>query len=373
MRDFRIDIPQAVLDDLQLRLAGVRWPPPLEGVGWDRGTDADYLRHLIEYWRERYDWRAHEAELNDLDHRVLDLDSDTVDGPFGMHAIVQPSEVPDAPALLLLHGWPDSFLRFRKVLPLLTDFQVVVPSLPGYGFSDRPVRPGMTRVEMADLMAQLMTGLGHERFIVSGGDIGTGVVDRLARRHPSRLIGLHLTDLPFRKLLAIDESEWTDAEHGFVRRGQAWSQSEGGYQHLQSTKPATAAYGLTDSPAGLAAWIVEKLRSWSDCDGDISTRFTPDEVITFLMVYWVTDTIASSFGPYFERDDLELVADRIDVPAAVSVLPADLVRPVRDLGERLFNLRRWTEFPRGGHFAAFEEPELFADELRAFAAELSPR
>lgn len=360
MDDYRIDVAQTTLDDLDDRLARTRWPVQVAGTGWDRGTDLDYLRSLVEHWRDGYDWRAQEAELNRLPHVRFDLDG------LGVHAVHQRSETADATPLLLLHGWPDSFLRYAKVLPLLTDLHLVVPSVPGYGFSDRPIEPGWSSGRIADTMAELMTRLGYERFAVSGGDIGSGIAEQLARRHLERLTGLHLTDVPYWHLFTVDPSTLSEPEQAYLQAGQGWQMSEGAYALMQSTRPMTAAYGLTDSPVGLAAWIVEKLRAWSDCDGDISRRFTPDEVLTNVMLYWVTGTIGSSFGVYVEEDEPDDGPERVEVPTSVSIFPADIVPAPREFGERFFTVERWRELPRGGHFTAMEEPELFADEIRAF-------
>ncbi|HEV7657406.1 MAG TPA: epoxide hydrolase [Mycobacteriales bacterium] len=357
MPPFRIDVPEPVLDDLRDRLTRTRWPVPVRGVGWDRGTDPGYLHHLVEYWRDGYDWRAQETALNELSHHKAD----------GLHFVHQRAADPDAPVLLLLHGWPDSFLRFRRVLPLLTDFHVVVPSLPGYGFSDPPTEPGhVSRTAMAQRMAGLMASLGHDRYFLSGGDIGSGTAEALAAAHPDRVAGLHLTDLPLWHLTGLDPAASSEAERDYLAAAADWQRREGAYLQLQATKPMTAAYGLTDSPAGLAAWIVEKLRAWSD---DFSATFPPDEVLTHVTLYWVTGTIGSSFGPYAERETAA-PHGRVTVPAAVSQFPADTLRAPREYAERFLDVRQWREHERGGHFAALEVPGLFAEDLHAFLADL---
>jgi pimeloyl-ACP methyl ester carboxylesterase len=360
VRTFRIETSQAALDDLRARLERIRWPGRIHGAGWDRGTDIDYLAGLVDYWRDGFDWRAREAELNRLQHVRVDVDG------LGVHAIHQRSADEAAMPLLLLHGWPDSFVRYAKVLPLLADFHLVVPSLPGYGFSDQPTRPGCSTGRVADVVAGLMSALGYDRFAVSGGDVGSSVAEWLARRHAHRLIGLHLTDVPYWHLFALDSAGLSEAEQAYLAAGQRWQMAEGAYALLQSTKPMTAAYGLTDSPVGLTAWIVEKLRAWSDCQGDIERRFTPDEVLTNVMIYWLTGTIGSSFTVYYEQDPSDDSDSVVAVPTGVAIFPADLVPAPREFAERFFDLRRWTEMPRGGHFTAMEEPELFADDVRAF-------
>jgi pimeloyl-ACP methyl ester carboxylesterase len=349
MQPYRIDVPDGVLDDLRARLAITRWPITAEGVGWDRGTDPDFLRELLNHWRTGYDWRRHEAELNELPQFKAD----------GLHFVHQQagSGVP----LLLLHGWPDSFLRYVPVLPLLADHPVVIPSLPGYGFSDPAPVGRASRQAIGERVAELMATLGYDRYVVSAGDVGGGAAEHLAVAHPDRLAGLHLTNVALWRAAAVDPADLSPAERDFLADVQEWQRREGGYLQLQSTKPTTAAYGLADSPAGLAGWLTEKFRSWSD---DFEAAFPPDELLTHLTLYWVTNTIGPSFGPYVERPPGDPA--RVTVPTAVSVFPKEPVRAPRELVERFFDVRRWTEHDRGGHFAALEVPDLFAGDLLAF-------
>jgi pimeloyl-ACP methyl ester carboxylesterase len=353
-------VPDAVLDDLRARLRNTRWPAVAAGQGWTRGTDLDYLRRLVEYWQTGFDWRAQESAFARFNHERVDVSG------LSLHQIHERAADPNALPLVLLHGWPDSFLRYIKVLPLLDDFHRIVPSLPGFGFSERPTSSGWSAARMADAIAELMTANGYERFLVSGGDVGSSVAEQLARRHADRLIALHLTDVPYMHLFSVDRAELTEAEQAYLAAGQAWQMSEGAYALIQSTKPTTAAVGLADSPAGLAAWIVEKLRSWSDCDGQVERRFSADEILTWITLYWVTNTIGSSFFPYVEyapADD-----SLVTVPTGVTIFPKDLVPAPREFAERFFRIVRWTELPVGGHFTAWEEPEAFARELTALAA-----
>jgi pimeloyl-ACP methyl ester carboxylesterase len=358
-------VPDAVLDDLRERLQNTRWPSVVEGQGWARGADLDYLKELVGYWRTDFDWRAQEAALSRFRHervRVSDL---------SLHQVHERAADPNALAIVLLHGWPDSFLRYTKVLPLLDSFHRVVPSLPGFGFSERPTGPGWTRARMADAIAELMSANGYHRFLVSGGDVGSAVAEQMARRHPDRLVALHLTDVPYMHLYSVDRAELTAAERAYLAAGQEWQMSEGAYALIQATKPATAAVGLADSPAGLAAWIVEKLRSWSDCNGQLELRFSRDEILTWITLYWITNTIGSSFIPYVEyapADDSEVA-----LPTGVTIFPKDLVPAPREFAERFFNIVRWAELPTGGHFTAWEEPEAFARELTALAQEVVPQ
>jgi pimeloyl-ACP methyl ester carboxylesterase len=358
-------VPDAVLDDLRERLQNTRWPSVVEGQGWARGTDLAYLKELVGYWRTDFDWRAQEAALGRFTHERVHVSD------LSLHQIHERAADPNAPAIVLLHGWPDSFLRYTKVLPLLDTFHRVVPSLPGFGFSERPTGPGWTPARMADAIAELMTADGYDRFLVSGGDVGSSVAEQLARRHSDRVVALHLTDVPYTHLFSVDQAELTEAERGYLAAGQRWQMSEGAYALIQSTKPTTAAVGLADSPAGLAAWIVEKLRSWSDCDGQLERRFTGDEILTWVTLYWATNTIGSSFIPYAEyapADD-----SQITMPTGVTIFPKDLVPAPREFAERFFNIVRWAELPTGGHFTAWEEPEAFARELTALAQEVVPQ
>jgi microsomal epoxide hydrolase len=378
IRPFRVEVPQDDLDDLRERLARTRWADEVEGAGWDYGTSLGYLRELTDYWREGFDWRAQEEAINRFTNFRATI------GGFGLHFIHERGKGPDPLPILLAHGWPDSFYRFHKLIPLLTDpgshggdpadsFDVVVPSLPGYGFSDRPTDRGMTGERVTGLFHGLMTeALGYQRFAAHGGDIGSGLTEMLARKHAASLAGIHLTDVPYSHMFTMTPDDLSGAEREYLAAGQRWLMQEGAYAMVQSTRPQTLAYGLNDSPAGLAAWIVEKFRAWSDCGGDVEERFTKDELLTNVTIYWATQTIRSSFLPYYEGqgDPSGGAWPRVEVPTGVAIFPKDIVPAPRDYGERIFDVRRWTEMPRGGHFAAMEEPELLAEDLRAFFRDL---
>ena len=348
-----------MLVDLKDRLRAFRRVPLVEGVGWSRGTDADYLDELVAYWATTYDWREHEERI--LDYPWVHTGS----GATALRAIHQTAGA-DAPTVVLLHGWPDSVLRFERVLPLLTEVDVVVPALPGFPYADAVTRPGMSTTAMADLVAGSLAELGIDRYVVSGGDIGSSVAEHLADRHPERVAALHLTDIPYSHLFAIDPAELTEAEQGYIAAGQGWQLTEGAYAMMQATKPHTLAAALGDSPAGLAAWIVEKLRSWSDCGGDVESAFPRDDLLTWVTAYWVTGTIGSSFLPYVEN--APPVDTKVDVPTAVTIFPHDLVPAPREFGERFFDIRAWDEESSGGHFAAWEKPEAYVAGLRKAAA-----
>ena len=379
IQPFTIDIPQSTLDDLQHRLAQTRWPDEAEGVGWAYGTNRGYLKELVDYWQRSYDWRREEAKLNQFAQYRADIDGSRI------HFIHVRGKGPNPTPLLLIHGWPDSFYRFHKIIPQLSDpasfggnpedsFDVIVPSLPGFGFSDRPNFPGgMKSLRSAELLSKLMHEvLGYQRYAVAGGDIGGRVTRLLALAHPEQVLGIHLTDIGFPREIAFppEVPNPSPAEGRFLGSVGMWFFQEGAYATLQTTKPQTISYALSDSPVGLAGWIVEKFRTWSDCDGEIEESYTKDELLTNIMIYWVTGTISSSARLYHEdglQSPPQLSAGQyIEVPAGVATFPKDLTYPPHELGERFLRIARWTEMPRGGHFAALEVPELLVEDLRAF-------
>ncbi len=359
MEPFRIDVPQPVLDDLRERLRRTRWPAEMPGIGWEQGADLDFLRAAVSHWLDGYDWRAAERELNRFRHFRATV------GGLRIHFI---HERTGGLPLLLTHGWPGSFHELSKIIPLLSaaGFDVVVPSLPGYGFSQAPQQTGMNAFAIADLWAELMTRLGYPRFAAQGGDWGASVTTCLGLRHPQRLIGLHLNYIPgsYRPDAAPDAEA-----RAFFQAENAWHAEEGGYDHQQRTRPQTLGVALDDSPAGLLAWIAEKMRTWSDCGGDLGRRFTRDELLTHVMIYWVTRSALSSARLYWEVERRPLhfgPGERVRVPCAVAFFPREEPFPPRSWIERGYDLVRFTEMPRGGHFAAWEEPQLLADDLRAF-------
>ena len=381
IQPFRIDVAPQVLSDLQQRLKNSRWTSQIGGTGWDAGTDVDYLRELVGYWQQDFDWRRQERLLNEFEHFKTDVHG------VGIHFIHQRGNGPAPFPLILTHGYPDSFYRFHKLIPLLTDplshggraedaFDVVVPDLPGYGFSDKPARHGSI-FQVHDLWASLMTDkLGYPQFGAHGGDWGSTVTEQLARSHPGSVVAIHLTDVPFGHLLQKKPSDPSPAEKKFFEHNDRWLPTEGAYATIQASKPQSLAHALNDSPAGLAAWIVEKLRAWSDCEGNIEKRFTKDELLTQIMIYWATETIGSSFLPYYDyanagalkwmQEGMKNWLGSSKVPAAFAIFPKDISHPPREWAERFFNVQRWTEMPRGGHFAAMEEPEKLAEDIRAW-------
>ena len=351
---FTIDIPQADLDDLRDRLARTR-RTPREAHDWSRGTQTDALDALLAHWTGPYDWRAAEARLNALgEHVMVDIDG------IRVHAVR--AGTPGKTPLLLIHGWPDGFWRFAAALPSLAErFDLVIPSIPGYGFSDRPSQP-TGPAAVGELFAALMSALGIERFGIHGGDIGSTIGEQLALRHPDRIIGLHLGDAPLHRPRGLAPDELTDDDREWMARLSLWDTAEAAYSRLQRTKPQTLAVALDDSPAALAAWILEKFHGWSD---DLDT-FTLDDLCTNLTVYWVTRTAGSSVHYYYDNAHSELGTDYVAAPTAFAQFPHDILPAPRSSVERWFNVQRFTEFERGGHFGPWESPGPWAADVSEF-------
>jgi len=376
----RITVPESVLDDLQMRLERTRWLPDAEANDWSAGTSPAYVRELVSYWQSDFNWREQEASLNEF--RQFRATVNEVD----IHFIHERSNAADAIPIVLTHGFPDSILRFRKLIPMLTNptdhggaptdaFDVIVPSLPGFGFSGEPGEHGQL-FHIGKLWHQLLTEtLKYERYAAHGGDWGSLITEQIARDHRDSVIGIHLTDVPFWHLFQPPKDA-TAAESKFLKDNETTQRREGAYALLQGTRPQTLADGLADSPAGMAAWLVEKFQCWSDCDGNIESRFTKDELLTNLMFYWASNAIGTSFLPYYGITNASVVqwikekakewVGASHVPAAFAIFVHDYPSPPRSWAERFFNVERWTEMPRGGHFAAMEEPELLAQDIREF-------
>lgn len=373
VRPFQIDVPQAVLDDLNDRLDRTRFPGEVADSDWQYGTNLAYLKELVAYWRNEYDWRTAEAKLNELPQFMANVNGEE------LHFVHVRGKGPNPMPLLFSHGWPGSFWEVSKIIGPLTDpaahggdpadaFDVIAPSLPGYGFSPDPGHAGISPAVIADLFASLMTDvLGYRRFAAQGGDWGAVITGRLGYAHADKLIGIHMNMMGVRPFTGEGTPPLSDAEKAFLAEAERWRQGETGYQWIQGTKPQTLAYGLTDSPAGLAAWITEKFRSWSDCDGDVERRFSKDDLLTNITIYWVTGCIGSSIRLYLEarRNPWGLRAgETITVPTGYARFAVEITRPPREWVERAVNLHRFTDFPTGGHFAAVEEPDAIVTELR---------
>ena len=344
-------VDETVLDDLRDRLRLFRPVPTAGDHGWNRGVDPAYLAALIDYWADGYDWREHEQRIASLPWVEVS------GGGVPVRAVHQRGNR-GASAVLLLHGWPDSVLRFERVLPLLSDLDVVAPALPGFPFAAPVHGGGMSSTAMAEAVGEAMAELGHTRYVVSAGDVGCDVAEALAASRPDSVSGLHLTDVSQYHFLVDPPTDLSAVEQEYVAHGHRWQAAEGGYMHEQSTKPATLSVALGDSPAGLAAWILEKLRSWTDCGGDVESVFTRDELLTWITAYWVSGTIGTSFTPYAEGGGKSW--GRVQAPTAFTIFPRDLVNAPREFADRHFNVQDWRELPVGGHFAAWERPEDYA-------------
>jgi epoxide hydrolase len=366
---FRIDIPEADLDDLRDRLRRTRWPEPEPVHDWSQGTPLGYARALCDYWLERYDWQATEARLNRFPQFTTEIDG------LRIHFIHARSPRADALPLVITHGWPGSIVEFGKVIEPLTDpvkhggdagdaFHVVCPALPGFGFSGKPTEPGWGVERIADAWDQLMIRLGYPRYGAQGGDWGAGVTTELAVRHPEQLAGIHLNMVVVRPDPDA-MGDLTEQEQAALASLKHYVDWDSGYSKQQSTRPQTVGYGLVDSPAGLCAWIVEKFWSWTDCDGDPANVLTRDEMLDDVMFYWLTAAGASSARLYWESFG-KLRSQAVDVPVGCSIFPREIFRASRRWAEKQYrDLRYWNEPPRGGHFAAFEQPEIFVQEVRA--------
>lgn len=389
---FEIAVPEQALSDLHARIDNTRWPDSLEDVGWSYGAEPTYLKSLIDDWRNRYDWRAQEKLLNALPQYRTAIDG------LDLHFVHRPGKGPAPLPLVLTHGWPSTFIEYTGLVDALADpaahggdpadaFHVVVPSLPGYGFSGPSRHPGMTPRVMARMWVELMRRLGYERFGAHGCDWGSYVTALLGHDHAERLAGIHMGMVSLRAP-GGDKRVVSPEEEAFRTRRREWATEESGYQQIQGTKPQTLAYGLTDSPVGLAAWIAEKWRAWTDCGGNLHAAIDRDTVLTNIAIYWFTGTIGSASRLYYEsRHDPDPVVlapgERIEVPCGFFLErpPEDEVgegayrsrrdaprvgAPPRERVEPGFNIQRWFVAPKGGHFPALETPQLLIDELRAF-------
>jgi pimeloyl-ACP methyl ester carboxylesterase len=374
-----INIDLSILDDLHQRLAMTRWTNDINNDKWEAGTNAAYLKELCDYWSQDFDWKKNEIFLNSFSHFKTSIDG------AGIHFIHEKGKGKKSVPILLIHGYPDSFMRFLKVIPLLTaldndgfSFDVIIPSIPGYGFSDIPTQPGMHSKRIASLFTKLMTDeLGYSTFIVHGGDWGSVIAEQIALNNPQSLKGIHLTDIPWHHLFTIPPDVLRESEKKYLQAGRQWSQTEGGYAIIQSTKPQSLVYGLNDSPVGLAGWLIEKFFSWSDCKGKLENIFSQDELLTNLTIYWATKTITSAIRLYYEaailmqQEQKSMEIKKVEVPTGVAIFPKDIVPAPREFAERLFNVQQWTEMPGGGHFTAMEQPDLFAEDIRKFTKSLS--
>ena len=375
IRPFVIDLADEVLADLAQRLRATRWPPPAPDEPWRQGSDLAYLQELVGYWADGFDWRARECHLNAFAHRQVELDG------VWIHFVHERAADGAGIPLVLTHGWPSSFLEYLPLVPLLIDpashgisgpsFDLVIPSLPGYTFSERPLRPGVTSRDVAGIWHRLMGTLGYDRYGAGGGDFGSAVSTYMALEHPGSVIGLHLSNLDVAPYTGPGSPPLSDEERALEEAWAEWTLTESGYKAIQSTRPQTLGYALTDSPAGLAAWIVEKWRAWTDSRGDLESRISRDDLLTLLTLVWATGSITTSMRDYF--DDRWHAAsigpdERVRVPTAIAGFTSSFVyegEPPREWAARLYEVARWTPMPRGGHFAPMEEPILLAGDIAA--------
>src|ERR687886_202655 len=379
IQPFEVNIPQEKLDDLRERLARTRWPDELPGVGWSRGVPPGYLKELAEYWGTSYDWREHEAKLNEFPQFTTTIDGQNI------HFLHVRSPESDALPLILTHGWPGSIVEFLEVIGPLTDprvygsdpydaFHAVLPSIPDFGFSEPTREVGWDTRRIARAWAELMSRLGYERYGAQGGDVGAGVSPELGRLDPARVVGVHVNAatvgfMPFPPLDEDEMAELTDDEKTWVDMINYFMNEQFGYNALQSTRPQTIAYGLTDSPVGQLAWIVEKFKEWTDSMDVPEDAIDRDQLLTNVTVYWLTRTANSSARLYYEFGRSGASWHRVEpssVPTGVAVFPREIAPPIRRFAERSNNIVHWSEFDRGGHFAAMEEPDLLIADIREF-------
>ena len=371
---FRVDVPDAVLDDLRTRLAQTRLPNQVDGVGWEQGTELGYLQELLAYWRDEYDWRAAEARINAFDQYVTELEGQRI------HFVHHRSPEPDALPLLVSHGWPGSVVEFLDVIGPLTDprahggdpadaFHVIAPSLPGFAFSGPTHERGWHPRRIAAAYVQLMADLGYDRYGAQGGDWGSIVCACVADLDPSHLAGLHLNFVTVPKPADAKVEDLTDEERRALGAMGEWRTTGAGYQEIQGTRPQSLGYGLEDSPAGVCAWIVEKFGAWSDGAPYPEASFTRDQLLTNITTYWVTATATSSARIYYEMRQIgrgALPQEYIAVPTGIANFPGEVTRTPRAWVEHRYNVTHWTEHDRGGHFAAMQVPDLFVEDVRAF-------
>jgi len=378
---FTVSVPQQALDDLRGRLERTRWPADIANVNWQYGTNEHYLKELVHYWLEEYDWRKHEKAINSFAHYQTEIED------IPIHFLHEPGKGPRPIPLIMNHGWPWTFWDFQKVIRPLADpaahggdpgdaFDIVVPSLPGFGFSTPLDKQGINFLRTADMWVKLMRDvLGYERFAAQGADWGAGICAQLGHKYADQVLGIHIhfmLPLDFSELNVVDRTlyEPEELDRFYDRQQRFWSDGSG-YSAIQRTRPQTLSYGLNDSPVGLCAWMLEKRRDWSDCGGDVERRFTKDDLLTTTMLYWVTQSIGTSARYYYEgfHNLWQPSHDRtpvVQAPTGLAVFPEDIWVLPKRWAEGYYNVKRWTLMPSGGHFAPMEEPELLVDDIRAF-------
>ena len=368
MKSFKIEIDQNQIEDLNSRLSHIRWPDEIADSGWDYGTNLSYLKELCYYWKNDFSWVNQETILNQFDQFK------TEEEDINLHFIYHKGKGSKNLPLLLIHGWPDSFYRFVKLIPLLIEpdengvaFDVIVPSIPGFGFSDKPTERGMGTVKIATLFNKLMIEtLGYDSFYVHGGDWGPAIATHMAIQENEKIKGLHLTNIPLDLFFSANPAEFGEEEKAYVQTFGQWQRKEGAFAAIQGSKPQTIAYGLNDSPSGLAAWIIEKFNSWSDDRGYIENSFSKDELLTIISIYWFTQTAGSAARLYYEsvrQAPVDKVV-KINAPTHFAIFPEDCIQIPKSFGQRIYNIKSWNKMARGGHFPALEAPDLLAADIR---------
>ncbi|WP_282113399.1 epoxide hydrolase family protein [Maribacter stanieri] len=370
---FKVNIPQSELDDLNDRIKKVRWPDEIKNSDWKYGTSLSYIKELADYWLEEFDWRIIEKEINSFPNFIADVDGNQI------HFLHIKSNKKNAIPIIITHGWPGSFLEMLKIIPHLTEseespFDLVVPSIIGFGFSKKPTENGSDYGYNAELWHKLMLKLGYNKYGVQGGDIGAGISIKIAQKYPKSIIGLHLNYISDSYKPYSEENENIETHIvKFQKATQMWNEREGAYASLHSTKPLSLAYGLNDSPIGLCGWIIEKFNAWSDNNGDIENSFTKQELLANVTLYWLTQTIHSSIRMYHEISNSPLKFEKDDfvkTPVGFAKFPKEIPTPPRDYIEKGFNVVHWTEMSKGGHFPALEQPKLLADDMIRFFEKL---
>ena len=369
IKPFQINVPQHILDHLHTRIQQTRRPDENVGSGGKFGPSLSYMKELADYWINVFNWRKVEKELTSYPNFLADITG------YKIHFLWIKGKGEHSVPLLITHGWPGSVLELLKLIPILTNdhtisFDLIIPSIMGYGFSGKISKPGCNVYFIADLWYKLMKELGYDTFGVQGGDFGAGISTILALNFPQNVIGLHLNYIEdYYSPYLSEEEQLTEEENYFLKEREDWYKEEGGYSHQQRTKPLTLAYGLNDSPVGLCAWVIEKFYSWSDCEGNIENIFTKDELLANVTLYWITETIHSSIRLYNEMSNTPLhfsKDDFVKVPVGIAHFPLEYPFPPRKYIERGFNVKHWTDMPKGGHFASMEQPQLLAEDIKIF-------
>lgn len=372
--EFKCHVSQAENDDLKFRIGQTRWTDEIKDSGWEYGANLSYLKELTDYWLNSFDWRKVEGDINQYPNYIAEIDG------VKIHFLHIKGKGKISVPLIITHGWPGSFLEMIKLIPLLTtttefSFDLIIPSIIGFGFSQKVNTPGCSLWFIADLWAGLITKLGYKKVLAQGGDFGAGISTALALRHPDKVLGLHLNYIPGSYFPFLSETEnLTLEEIQFQKSSDDWSEKEGAYGHQHRTKPLTLAYSLNDSPVGLCAWVVEKFYIWSDCNGNIESAFTKDELLANISLYWFTETIHSSIRLYNENSKTPLhfsEDDYINIPVGIAKFSKEEPFPPRKFIERGYNIQHWTDIPKGGHFAAMEQPILLSNDLIQFAKTLN--